>query len=93
MSSITIKRRHNLDHKKAKTAAEKVARDLQSRFDLEYAWDGDRIAFRRPGLSGSLHVGKSEVRLDAELSFLLTPLKAPIEQAINKELDALFRKA
>jgi putative polyhydroxyalkanoate system protein len=92
MSSITIRRRHNLEHKKAKSAAEKVARDLQSRFDLEYAWDGDHIAFRRPGLSGSLHVGKSEVRLDAELSFLLTPLKAPIEQAINKELDALFRK-
>lgn len=93
MSSISIKRRHGLDHKKARSAAEKVARDLKQRFDLDYAWEGDRIAFRRPGLSGSLHVGKSEVRLDAELSFLLTPLKAPIEQAIQRELDALFKKA
>jgi putative polyhydroxyalkanoate system protein len=93
VSSISIKRRHGLDHKKARSAAEKVARDLKQRFDLDYAWEGDRIAFRRPGLSGSLHVGKSEVRLDAELSFLLTPLKAPIEQAIQRELDALFKKA
>ena len=93
MSKITIKRRHGLDHKKAKSAAEKIARDLKSRFDLDYAWDGDHIAFERPGLSGTLQVGKAELRLDVELSFLLTPLKGPIEQAIHRELDALVKKA
>jgi len=93
VSHITIKRSHRLGHKQAKSAAEKVARDLKARFDLEYAWDGDRIAFERPGISGSLHVGKSAVRLDVELSFLLTALKRPIEQAIEKELDTLFDKA
>jgi putative polyhydroxyalkanoate system protein len=93
MPSITIKRRHSLDHRHAKAAAEKVARDLKGRFDLEYAWEGDHIAFERPGLSGSLHVGKTDVRLDVELSFLLLPLRGPIEQAIHKELDTLFKKA
>ena len=91
MSTIAIKRRHSLDHKRAKAAAEKIARDLEKRFDLDYSWDGDRIAFQRPGLSGTLQVGKTDVRLDVELSFLLTPLKGPIERAINKELDALFK--
>ena len=62
-------------------------------YDLQYAWDGDHIAFQRPGVSGSLHVGKTDVRLDVELSFLLTPLKGPIENAIQKEFDALFKKA
>ena len=93
MSTISIKRRHDLDHKRAKNAAEKIARDLKNRFELEYAWEGDHIAFRRPGLSGSLRVGKNEVWLEAQLSFLLTPLKGPIEQAIHRELDALFKKA
>jgi putative polyhydroxyalkanoate system protein len=93
MPSITIQRRHSLDHKHAKAAAEKIARDLKKRFDLEYAWEGDHIAFERPGLSGSLHVSKTAVRLDVELSFLLLPLKGPIEQAINKELDTLFKTA
>ena len=92
MSTISIKRRHGLDHKQAKSAAEKIARELKNRFELEYAWEGDHIAFRRPGLSGSLHVGKSQVSLEARLSFLLTPLKGPIEQAINRELDTLFKK-
>jgi putative polyhydroxyalkanoate system protein len=93
VSTISIRRPHSLDHKQAKNAADKVARDLKDRFDLDYAWEGDHIAFRRPGLSGSLHVGRNEVRLEAQLSFLLTPLKAPIEQAIHRELDALFKKA
>jgi len=93
MSSISIKRRHNLDHKKAKNAAEQIARDLKARFDLDYAWEGDHIAFRRPGLSGSLHVGKSDIRLDVQLSFLLTPLKGPIENAIDRELDAFLKKS
>ena len=93
MPSISIKRRHKLPHKKAKEAAQKIARDLNKRFDLAWEWQGDDVAFERPGLSGTLHVGKTEVRLDVELSFLLTVLKAPIEQEINKELDSLFGKA
>jgi putative polyhydroxyalkanoate system protein len=93
VSNISIKRRHKLPHKKAKEAAEEIARDLNKRFDLAYEWEGDHIAFERPGLSGTLHVGKAEVRLDVELSFLLLALKGPIEREINKELDALFGKA
>jgi putative polyhydroxyalkanoate system protein len=92
VSNIMVRRRHGLDPKKAKSAAEKIARDMKSRFDLDYAWQGDQIVFRRPGLSGVLQVGKTELRLDVELSFLLTPLRGPIEQAIHKELDALVKK-
>jgi putative polyhydroxyalkanoate system protein len=93
MASITVKRRHTLDQKRAKAAAEKIARDLNKRFDLEYAWEGDHIAFKRPGLSGTLHVGKTDLQLEVQLSFLLLPLKGPIEQAIHNELDTLFKKA
>jgi putative polyhydroxyalkanoate system protein len=93
MPSIAVKRRHSLDHKRAKAAAEKIARDLKKRFELEYAWEGDHIAFERPGLSGTLRVGKTDVRLDVELSFLLLPLKGSIERAIDRELDTLFKKA
>ena len=93
MPAISIKRRHKLDHKKAKAAAEKIARDLNKRFGLTYEWEGDHIAFERPGLLGSLQVGKTDVRLDVELSFVLFALKGPIEQQINKELDALFGEA
>jgi putative polyhydroxyalkanoate system protein len=92
MPNISIRRRHGLDHKQAKAAAQKIARDLDQRFDLAHEWNGDEVSFERPGLSGSMHVGKNEIRLDVELSFLLLPLKGPIEQAIHKQLDAVLAK-
>jgi putative polyhydroxyalkanoate system protein len=90
MPTITIKRRHHLDPKKAKAAAQKIANELDKRYELACAWKGDEVSFERPGVSGSMHVGKNEVRLDVQLSFLMTPLKGSIEQAINKEFDRLF---
>ena len=92
MPNISIRRRHSLDHKKARAAAQKIARDLDQRFDLAHEWNGDEVSFERPGLSGSMHVGKNEIRLDVQLSFLLLPLKGPIERAIHKELDTVLAK-
>jgi putative polyhydroxyalkanoate system protein len=93
MPTITIQRRHKLDHKKAKAAAQKVAKDLHKRFDLECTWDGDNVSFQRPGVSGEMRLGKSDVELNVQLSFLMTPLKGPIEHAIRCELDKLFEDA
>lgn len=93
MPTISIMRQHKLPHAKAKAAADKIARDLNKRFDLAYEWDRDDVSFERPGLSGNMHVGKKDVRLNVQLSFLLTPLKGPIEREIERELDALFGEA
>ena len=93
MPTISIKRRHTLGHAEAKAAADKIARDLNQRFNLAYEWDRDDVSFERSGLSGNMHVGKNDIRLDVQLSLLLTPLKGPIEREIEKELDALFGKA
>src|SRR5438067_13763001 len=90
MASISIARKHHLSHKKAKDAAEQIARDLKTRFSLDYAWNGDRIEFERPGVSGSMHVKKDQIRLDVSLGFLLTPLKASIEKEIHAQLDQLL---
>jgi len=93
MAVIAIAKKHHLSHKKAKEAAEKVADDLNARFDLEYTWQGEHIEFRRPGLAGSLHVGKDSVRLDCELGFMLSLLKPTIEAEVHKQFDKYFGKA
>ena len=92
MALIAIAKKHTLSHPKAKAAAEKVAIDLHERFDLEYAWKGDYIEFNRPGLTGSLHVGKDAVRLDCELGFMLSLLKTAIEAEVHKQFDKYFGK-
>jgi putative polyhydroxyalkanoate system protein len=90
MPSISIAKKHRLSHKKAKEVAEKVARDLQARFALGYAWNGDQIDFARPGVSGCMRVGKDRIELDVSLGFLLTPLKPAIEKEIHAQLDRLL---
>ena len=93
MPTISIQRPHKLEHKQAKAAAQKIAADLHQRFDLECTWDGDNVSFQRSGLSGEMRVGKNDVELNVQLSFLMTPLKGPIEKAIRNELDTLFGDA
>ena len=92
MAVIAIEKKHTLSHKKAKESAGKVADDLNARFDLEYTWKGDEIEFRRPGLTGALHVGKEAVRLDCELGFMLSLLKPTIEAEVHKQFDKYFGK-
>jgi len=92
MARIAIEKEHHLSHKKAKEAAEKVAVDLKRRFELDYRWNGDAIEFERPGLEGTLLVGKDDVRLDCELGFMLSLLRPTIETAVHKEFDKYFGK-
>ena len=93
MATLEIAKTHALSHKNAKEAAERIAEDLNARFDLEYCWNGDVIEFERPGLTGRLHVGKREVRLDCELGFLLSMLKPKIEDVVHRDFDKYFGKA
>jgi putative polyhydroxyalkanoate system protein len=93
MPSISIKRRHRLDPKKARAVAQRIAKDLNKRYGLICQWDGDNVAFDGVGVSGSMHVGKAQIKLDVQLSFLLAPLKGTIEREINKELDTLLPSA
>jgi putative polyhydroxyalkanoate system protein len=90
MATISITRQHSLTHKKARGVAEKIAKDLNKRFDLEYEWDGEHIDFARPGVTGRIHVGKDRIKLDVQLGLLLGMLKPTIEREIDAQLDKLL---
>ena len=92
MATISIARKHGLPHKKAKAVAEKIAKDLNKRFDLDYEWEGDHVNFARPGVTGRMLVGKDRLKLDVELGFLLSMLKPVIEKEIVSQLDSLVGK-
>jgi putative polyhydroxyalkanoate system protein len=73
----------------ARDAAERVARDLNERFNLAWTWEGDEVVFQRAGLSGRMHVGTNEIRLDVSLGLLLSALKPAIEREIHVQLDSI----
>ena len=90
MATISIARKHTLSHKKARAAAEKIAKDLNKRFDLDYEWNGERIEFERTGVSGHMSVSKDRIALEVSLGWLLTPLMPVIEREIKAQLDKLL---
>ena len=92
MADIDIRRKHDLGLAGAREAAERMAEHLGRKFDLKGDWRGDVLHFERPGVTGSLAIGESDLHLSVALGFLLKAMKGSIQSAVEHELDALFSK-
>jgi putative polyhydroxyalkanoate system protein len=82
VAKIDIHAHHELSHEEALTAADELSADLAKKFGIDYGWDEEVINFERPGVSGEITVLETEIRIQANLGFMLMMLKAPIEQEI-----------
>jgi putative polyhydroxyalkanoate system protein len=89
MATITIDRTHGLPHDEARNLAAGLATDLAQRYGFAWHWEDDDIRFQWSGVSGRLHIGPSQIRLDMKLGLLLAPFRSSIEQQVNAELDRL----
>ena len=90
MSHIDIRRSHSRPLKEARAAIERVAGHLAEKFDVEYDWEGNTLAFSRGGVDGHIAVSSRDVHVVAQLGFLLSALKGPIEREIHQYLDREF---
>jgi len=90
MSTIDIHAFHTLSHEEALDAADKLSIDLAEKFGIDYGWDEEVINFERPGVSGQILVQETELRIQADLGFMLMMLKSPIEQEIVRYLKKHF---
>lgn len=91
MSAIDVHRAHTLDKDHAREAAEALARDLSSQFDLDYQWEGDHLKFKRSGAKGHLNITNDDLHVHLELGMLLRPFKSKIEQEIHRQLDQILK--
>jgi len=87
MANIRIKRIHALGTENARAQVEAFAQSLKEELQIDYAWDGNRLIFKRVGASGTLEVGADSLDLDIELGLSLSLLAGSIERDINKRLD------
>lgn len=90
MSAIDLTRPHNLPLAEAKTKVQHVADQIAAKFDVDCAWDGDMLNFSRSGVDGHITVDAKSVHVFAELGFMLSMMKVPIEDAIGRYLDDEF---
>jgi putative polyhydroxyalkanoate system protein len=90
MASIDIQHPHSKTPAQARKAIESVAKKLAERFDMEYGWDGDTLNFNRSGVEGKIALLADKLRVTANLGFLLSAMKGPIEAEIRRVLSEKF---
>lgn len=93
MPDITLVENHSLSMEQARAVAQKVADQMAADYEMTYAWEGETLAFKRSGFSGSLALSEGGVRLDINLGFMLKGFKSKIEQQVGANMRKLFSGA
>lgn len=95
MATIDVRRNHALSKDEAKKRAEDLAKSMQTKLDLDWRWEGDRIVFEAPrgaakGTKGTVDVSDQDVRVQIDLPFLMRPLKGTVESKVSEKLSQLL---
>jgi putative polyhydroxyalkanoate system protein len=90
MSSISIRRSHDLTHKQAVDVANRVSAELANEYGIETSWSGKSIQVSGTGLSGELKLAPKRFELDIKLGFMLAMFRDKIAAGIEAEFDRLL---
>lgn len=90
MPDITLIENHALSMPQARDVAQKVAEQMAADYEMNYAWEGDVLAFKRSGFSGTLALTDGCVQLDINLGFMLKGFKTRIEEQVGRNMRKLF---
>ena len=87
MSKICIERSHSLGLEVAREKVVEVEHKLQERYGLKTAWKGNTIHIDGKGVSGTLEVHDSSVRLDLKLGLALRVFAGKIKDSVEQAFD------
>jgi putative polyhydroxyalkanoate system protein len=92
MATIDRNRSHDLGLDTARTRAEALANELQTKLGIAWRWEGDNLRFSSAagvakGVKGTVSVSSSTVRVEIDLPFLMRALKGTIGGKVDKKLD------
>lgn len=90
MPGIDIKRSHSVPLAEARKKVQRVADHIAEKFDVACDWEDDILHFRRSGVEGEIRVTGKQVHVLAQLGFLLSALRGPVEREVNRYLDEEF---
>lgn len=90
MPTIDIRHDHSMPPARARKAVQEVADKLSERFGIDYKWAGDTLNFARSGVDGKIDLAPNQLRVTANLGFLMSAFKGPIESEIRRVLQERF---
>ncbi len=90
MAGIRIHREHEAGTKEAKRKVKRIAKGIADRFEVSTEWDGDVLFFKRTGVNGRIVVDPDQILVEADISFLLLPIRGAIESEIRRYMEEEF---
>lgn len=90
MPKIAIRHAHHLSREQAHSQVEAIASELTQKYALTGGWKGDSYEFQRTGLKGLVRIEDGRISVELDLAFVLTPLKAKIEERVREKLQKDF---
>lgn len=91
MPKLEITQSHKVSAEEAKKRLDTLSQELSEKYGLSSTWKSDTQAeVKRTGATGTINIEPSQVRVNLDLSFVLSPMKDTIEKKIKDELAKLF---
>ncbi len=87
MSTIRVKRAHNLAPGVARSRVEEIAKELRDQYGVDYAWKGNHLSLHRMGASGTVTLGNGFVEIEVKIGLTLRPMKAKIEASVQRLME------
>ena len=90
--AVQINRTHSLGKQKARAMVEEIAASLGQKLNLRYAWQDDRLTFKRTGITGHIDVADHAVEVYIKRNRLVPVseswIRAQVEAVMNQYLGA-----
>ena len=90
MSRIDILHPRSQPDDQARQMLDQIADKLADRFGVRCEWVQDTLCFKGSGVDGRIALEPEQVRVTADLGFLLSAMKGPIEAEIRRVLQERF---
>ena len=92
MSRIDVRRTHTMDHEHALQVADDLAREMESHYELEWWWEGEKLYLKRSGVRGEVVIAPDEIEVHLELGMMLRPLRGRIEHGVIRHLEDILAR-
>jgi len=91
MSTIQVRREHDLGQQASKELAEKLLNKLIEKFGGKYSPDGDNFRYKHTaGVNAVVEPLEDEISINVKLGIMARGFAPQLEQEMNRALDRYF---
>lgn len=87
MAGFSIRKAYTMPKEELRSAAEGLARELESTHGVRARWEGDHVRIRGSGVDGKLTLGDEDLLVSVELGLLASAFKNVLRNEVQRYLD------